>query len=208
MDAAERLIFERGADHTSMDEIAESAELSKGLLYFYFKSKEDLMHSIVHRGLNILGGLFREALDSRDTGIGQARAIGEAYIQFSREYPNYFGLMVWFETERSPDPAPGTYSYDCQEQGKNVLGLLGQSISNGMRDGTIRSDMDPEETAVMMWGMTHGIIQIAGYKQHGHAQRVDPDVLLDATLDFISRGLAPSGDSEKSSTETQLLAES
>lgn len=204
MDAAERLIFAKGADNTSMDEIAEAAELSKGLLYFYFKSKEDLMHSIVHRGLNILGNFFDHALKSHARGIDQARAVGKAYIRFALEFPNYFGLMAWFESERSPNPEPGTYSYDCQETGKSVLGLVGQAVVNGIQDGTIRSDLDPEETAVMLWGMTHGIIQISGYKQHAHAHRVDPDLVIEATLDFISRGLAPTPASEKNVDATQL----
>jgi AcrR family transcriptional regulator len=207
MDAAESLIFARGADNTSMDDIAEEAELSKGLLYFYFKSKEDLMHSIVHRGLNILHGLFLKALSENERGIDQARAVGEAYVRFAHDYPNYFGLMVWFESERTPDPPPGTYSVECEEQGKHVLGLVAQTIVNGIEDGTIRSDLDPKVTAVMMWGMTHGIVQIAGYKQHGHEPRIEPTLLIETTLDFISRGLEPADHAKKSSPETQLLAD-
>jgi AcrR family transcriptional regulator len=197
MDAAEHLIFANGADNTSMDEIADQAELSKGLLYFYFKSKEDLMHSIVHRGLSILAGFFRQALEDHELGIDQARAVGEAYIRFSEEHPKYFGLMSWFETERTPDPAPGTYSHECETEGENVLGLVAQSIVNGIVDGTIRSDLDPKETAIMLWGMTHGIITMAGYKQHGHQPRLDPSLLLNGTLDFISRWLAPAEKREK-----------
>jgi len=206
MDAAEKLFFAKGAENTSMDEIAEAAELSKGLLYFYFKSKEDLIHSIVHRGLSILGGFFQQALHENEEGIMQARAIGEAYIRFSREYPNYFGLMAWFENVRTADPVPGTYSYDCQEKGKNVLGLLVQAVVNGIEDGTIRSDLDPMETAVMLWGMTHGIITVAGYKQHGHDRRMDPDTLMSATMDFISRGLRPVEAQKNILTEPQLSA--
>lgn len=208
MNAAERLIFAKGAPNTSMDDIAEEAELSKGLLYFYFRSKEDLVHSIVHRGLNILHGFFQDALREHERGIDQARAVGEAYINFSREYPNYFGLMLWFENERSPDPEPGSYSYDCQEQGKNVLGLVAQSVVNGIADGTIRADLDPMQTAVMLWGMTHGIITVAEYKQHGHDMPMDPELLMSATLDLITRGLAPSTEATENLTKTQLLAES
>lgn len=197
MDAAERLIFVQGADNTSMDEIAEAAELSKGLLYFYFKSKEDLLHSIVHRGLGILGGLFRDALKANDKGIEQARAVAEAYIRFSEKNADYFALMSWFETQRVSDPVPGTYSYECEEESEHVLSLIAQSIANGIGDGTIRSDLDPNETAIVLWGMTHGVITVAGQKRHDHAPRLEPALLLNATLDFMSRGLAPAVKREK-----------
>lgn len=191
MDAAERLFFAKGPDSTSMDEIADAAELSKGLLYFYFKSKEDLVHSIVHRGLSILGGFFQQALSENQTGIEQARAIGRAYIRFSQEYPNYFGLMASFESMRKGEPEPGTYQYDCQKQGQHVLGLVAEAVVNGIEDGTIRSDLDPEVTAVMLWGLTHGIITISGYKKHGPEPRIEPELLIETTLDFIRRGLSP-----------------
>ena len=39
--AAEEIFFSRGTESATMDEVAERAELSKGTLYLYFKSKED-----------------------------------------------------------------------------------------------------------------------------------------------------------------------
>ena len=40
--AAQAVFFEKGLQNSTMDEIAERAELSKGTLYLYYKSKEDL----------------------------------------------------------------------------------------------------------------------------------------------------------------------
>ncbi|MEO8168159.1 MAG: helix-turn-helix domain-containing protein, partial [bacterium] len=40
--AAQKIFFEKGLPSATMDEIAEAAELSKGTLYLYYKSKEDL----------------------------------------------------------------------------------------------------------------------------------------------------------------------
>lgn len=43
LDAAQHVFFEKGLPTATMDEIAEIAELSKGTLYLYYKSKEDLI---------------------------------------------------------------------------------------------------------------------------------------------------------------------
>jgi TetR/AcrR family transcriptional regulator len=50
IDAAQKVFFEKGLLLTTMDEIAEIAELSKGTLYLYYKSKENLYLAVMMRG--------------------------------------------------------------------------------------------------------------------------------------------------------------
>ena len=45
--AAEKLFFERGYEETSVESIIEAITISKGTFYYYFKSKEDLLESVV-----------------------------------------------------------------------------------------------------------------------------------------------------------------
>ena len=51
IDAAEKVFFSRGLEHATMDNVAVEAELSKGTLYLYFKSKEELYLAILLRSL-------------------------------------------------------------------------------------------------------------------------------------------------------------
>ena len=189
MDAAERVFFAKGADNATMEEVAESAELSKGLLYHYFKNKHDLCHAIVHRGLRILRQFFVRAIHNNELGIAQVRAIGEGYIQFSREYPNYFNLMAWFEAERGENDNPESFEMACEEEGGQVLQLVAQAVQNGINDGSIRADLDPMITAMILWGQTHGLIQVAGYKEAHYHPTVDPEHLFQVYLDFTGRAL-------------------
>ena len=191
MDAAERVFFAKGTDHATMDEVAETAELSKGLLYHYFKNKHDLCHAIVHRGLRVLHQFFERAIHTHERGIEQVRAIGEGYIQFSREYPNYFNLMAWFEAERGENGDPESFELACEKEGGQVIELVAQAVQNGIDDGSIRADLNPMVTAVNLWGQTHGLIQVASYKDAHNRYKVEPDILLQAGLDLIDRGLMP-----------------
>ena len=195
MDAAERVFFAKGADTATMDEVAEIAELSKGLLYHYFKNKHDLCHAIVHRGLRVLKQFFERAIRNNERGIDQVRAIGEGYIQFSREYPNYFTLMAWFEAERSENGHPESFELACEQEGGQVIELVAQAVQNGIDDGSIRADLHPMVTAVNLWGQTHGLIQVSSYKAAQKRYAVEPEVLHKAGLDMISRGLMPASKS-------------
>ena len=47
LEAAFQLFSIKGYHHTSINDIAVKAKLSKGLLYNYFKSKEDLLNKVV-----------------------------------------------------------------------------------------------------------------------------------------------------------------
>jgi AcrR family transcriptional regulator len=58
--AATRLFAERGYDRTSVQDIVEAAGVTKGALYHYFGSKDDLLHEIYGRLLR----LQTERLDS------------------------------------------------------------------------------------------------------------------------------------------------
>ena len=45
--AAEKVIVKKGFRHTTMEEIARQAKLTKGALYFHFKNKEEIFFELV-----------------------------------------------------------------------------------------------------------------------------------------------------------------
>ena len=69
IDAAESIFFSKGIENATMDEIAEEAELSKGTLYLYFKSKEGLLFAIDLRAMKILLTMFKETISQKKSTI-------------------------------------------------------------------------------------------------------------------------------------------
>src|SRR5947208_7449216 len=49
LDAATTVFVRSGFQHARMDDIVEESGLSKGTLYWYFKSKEDIINAILRR---------------------------------------------------------------------------------------------------------------------------------------------------------------
>lgn len=47
IEAAQRLIAEQGVDKTSMRNIAEEAGITTGAIYYYYKSKEELLYDVM-----------------------------------------------------------------------------------------------------------------------------------------------------------------
>ena len=59
MDAALELFVTYGYQGTTISQIAKKASVSKGLLYNYFKSKEELLHEIIRAHLQHGRGVER-----------------------------------------------------------------------------------------------------------------------------------------------------
>ena len=77
IEGAQRVFLNKGFDAASMNEIARVAGVSKGTLYVYFKSKEELFAAIVGERVHEQGHqiftLDRDAdIDSELTRVGQA----------------------------------------------------------------------------------------------------------------------------------------
>ncbi len=64
LDAAVRLFAEKGYHDTKMDEVAERAGLSKGALYLYYRSKEDLFCELIEEKMDRMAPVLRAAVDS------------------------------------------------------------------------------------------------------------------------------------------------
>jgi AcrR family transcriptional regulator len=87
LNAAENVFTRKGFDLARMDDIAEETGLSKGTLYLYFKSKDDLIIAILDR---IFQGMFKQ-LDARK---GVERSATEAINQFTEEAIRDYKKMV------------------------------------------------------------------------------------------------------------------
>lgn len=49
LDTAEKLFYTKGFSKTTINDILQDIGIAKGTFYYYFKSKEEVMHAIIHR---------------------------------------------------------------------------------------------------------------------------------------------------------------
>ena len=192
IDAAERVFFSQGLDSATMDDVAEESELSKGTLYLYFKNKEDLYLAIHLRGNKILKSLFEKAVEGNQTGIEKTRSVGNAYVEFYKKYPDYFNAMIYYESHDINFDDPESVAVKCLIEGKETLEILVEAIVAGIKDGTIRPDIDPLKTSISLWGQTTGIIQIAMLKENIILEKqfsLSANDIIDYTFDLIFHSL-------------------
>jgi AcrR family transcriptional regulator len=97
-EAAVSLFFEKGFDNTSVQEIVERAGMTKGALYHYFPSKDDIWVLISVRAL----GRLIEALESSaDPSLTAVEALSKVFTELiGRSAEMRDELVVYFEQRR------------------------------------------------------------------------------------------------------------
>ena len=69
LDAAESLFADQGFIKTSVDQIADAAEVSVGTVYFYFKNKEALLADLFDESLFLLRSLLGKKFETARTPV-------------------------------------------------------------------------------------------------------------------------------------------
>jgi AcrR family transcriptional regulator len=84
--AAARTVFDQhGLEGVSMDRIAQVAELAKGTVYLYFKSREELMMALIAQEMDDLIVLMQQVAESPTTPQAQLLEMVHVFYRFSQE---------------------------------------------------------------------------------------------------------------------------
>ena len=162
INAAEKVFFTRGISNATMDDVAETAELSKGTLYLYFMNKEDLHYALCLRGLDIMAGELIKAYKKNLTGAENIYEIAKAYLKFTEKFPDYFNVIMSFESSSLDNVDPKYRDYILKAS--SPLMVFTKVVVKGGIDGTIRQDIPAKELAVILWSQVNGVLQFLRYK--------------------------------------------
>jgi len=173
LDAAERVFFSRGVNMATMDDVAAESELSKGTLYLYFKSKQELYLGINQRGFEILGEMFLKAIKHKKTGLEKIKAIGYAYLDFAKKHPDYYRALMYFENSGVDYSGYESVFEQLKTSGFRVLHFVRDIILEGQNDGSISGALDAEKLSFLLWGQTSGVIQIIAKMDKHHNMELD-----------------------------------
>src|SRR5580704_4422734 len=132
LDAAEALYSKKGWDAVTVDQVARSARLSRGLVYVYFHDKEDLLFAIGERAMRLLRDRFQAAVTGPGSGLEHVEAIGRAYVGYAIEFPHYFDFCSRFQAH-AVGIEPSANEAACRIAGDQVIGTVIGAIEAGVR---------------------------------------------------------------------------
>ena len=158
LDTARALLFEKGMNATSINQIAKRSELSVGAIYFYFKDKEELFAALQVEGLELLHQAISQSVAKKLTPEKKIRSIAQAYLRFSEEHKNYFDIINYFLT--SPETIfPPDLKKQIDARGNASIATLTEAFREGIDSGKFKA-VDPRRQAIILWSAFNGMIQL------------------------------------------------
>jgi AcrR family transcriptional regulator len=181
LNAAEGVFTQKGIDDARMDDIAEQTGLSKGTLYLYFKSKEDLVIAILDR---IFEGVF-DQLEARKTDeMGATQAIWRFTEEAIADYRRMLRLMPIAYEFLALAFRNKTVQKALKQYFNHYMNVLIPIIERGVQSGEFRQ-VDPNEVALAAGAIFEGTILLWAYDN----TRVDPDKHIRSGIRLLLEGV-------------------
>jgi AcrR family transcriptional regulator len=187
MASARELFFAKGFAPTTMDEIAQRSELSKGALYLYFPSKEDLYATVLNAGLKILFERIEEVFRLDLPPDQVIRKLGEVRYRYYLDYREYYRIF-FFRQHRDVDVARQLLSHtlvqESLEKGmrnfQRFIGVIQKAIDQGLF-----APVDPRKAAVAFWGAINGVLFFFEEELSKEIIGIDVEELIYYTIDLF-----------------------
>lgn len=150
------VMSEKGYNQTTMDDIAAHLGVSKGALYLYFKSKDDLVLESAKNMQAQLLQLSELQADSSPTRnpLDTWTEILDNFMPFDPKVNSlYFELIAM--AKHNPD----MYKLSAQNL-RDEIDVITREIASQKQKGFIRSDVDPRTIAVALISIFNGLRQM------------------------------------------------
>lgn len=168
-EAALKVIKQKGFHKARMSDIAKEAAISYGLVYHYFKNKEDLFDAILNRWWD---GLFQLMTGLSEGGYDVRKKLRRIIDHFLDTYQTNPELVNIFITEISRSAT--NLTRNRLDRFKEFMSLTEGVIAEGQKKGILRTDLKPRYLTYIYLGALEAFVStmvLADQKIKGDAQK-------------------------------------
>jgi len=178
--AAVGLFSEQGFDATSVQEIVERAEVTKGAMYHYYRSKDDLLYEIYH-------ALISTQLTDLDRILAAGRPLPDAIraIVVDLVETTAARLEETAVFARESHRLAGDRMAALRADRRRYHEAVRDLVVRGQKDGVFAASASAETVTLIVFGIVNQLPQ--WYRPDGEKS---PRQLGDEIADFVLAGLA------------------
>ncbi len=164
LNTATQLFIQKGSEKTSMQDIAQTAGISKGAIYHHFKSKDEIVFAVIRSRQELMEEEMKQWLKATEnlTGREQLQTILKSNLES--------------QTARATDGIVGEYEKDAgfiltmmRDNLRIGAPLVSDIIKKGMADGSLRTQY-PDQAAEVF-------LLLVNFWMHGTIFESDPEKL-------------------------------
>lgn len=134
--SSRKLFSEKGYENTTIEDVAERAEISKATLYNYFPNKESLLIGIAEEELDQIRHLISHDLKEVSSATEKIGRVLEVFILDSIPYIGLSRKITYLNScETSPLYATRM----------DMIAIFNELVIEGQKQGELRSDLDVDD---------------------------------------------------------------
>ena len=197
LEAAEKMFLSKGYEETTMDEIANEAEFSKGTVYKYFVSKDELYIAIGSKAYDLIIKYTTEFTEKEEPGMKQLMAIGYAYYEFTKKYPSYASIFHDIavklpDIDTKPEKKLSEIQNVYISLSNNYRDILFKILSDAIKIKTVRADKNPLLIGYVLSTLTTGLVKkLMQSENFLKEHRLKSDEIIDFVFEILGEGLMP-----------------
>jgi len=192
-EAAFEAFAENGYAATRVEEVAKRAGVSKGLLYLYFRTKEELFKAVV-RGF-VAPKVTELSNVVEESGLSAVEFIRGPFLTMLKSLPDspvkVMVRLMFAEGHNHPD----LVAFYWDNVVTPALGMMETLLARGVENGEFRRTSVNEFPQLLASPV---IFSLVWHQVFGARQRLDPDRLIEthieAMLNYIAAPTNPGGD--------------
>jgi len=165
-------IEKRGYRNTTIQDIAKQAEVSKGVIYYHFNSREELLNTIWSALIEELFEYRKIRVEQQKTAKGMLRAYAKAHFEFVKVNFNKFIALFSMGIDLSPaDNQTHPWSRDINKRCFSYLaGILEHGQQSGEFDSFPVAMVAPIiqgalDGLILQWVATPDLVDFIGCRQ-------------------------------------------
>ena len=156
IEAAQSLFEQNGFVETTVDQIAAMAELGKGTIYSYFKSKDEIYIAILEKKLDLLEQKMKEAVVNPKSATDALYALYDAFIEYHRDRKGFIDTLL-AQVEDQILYRLGGVVGGLKSKASVWMEIVGNTIQWGVERGEF-GPVDVERISKTIVGMILGLI--------------------------------------------------
>jgi len=147
MEALRILLEQKEFASITIAEIAQTAGVTEGLIYKYFKDKRDLLHVVLSDYVEFFLSGMEQELHGIEGALNKLRTVIRTHLTMYA-HNRVFSRILLLEVRNHPD----YFVSDAYKTVKRYTGLLMGIIEEGTTDGSIRRDVPVEAIRQVILG--------------------------------------------------------
>jgi AcrR family transcriptional regulator len=154
VEAMRSSVARRGVAGSTFDHVAREARVSRGLLHYYFGTKERLLAEVVRHDCDLrMIALDEQLADARDAD-GVIDALVDSLRRFVKEEPEFITVVFeLFTLSRRNDEIAAEFAELLRRTREHVAGLLARK----QEEGALHLRAEPRAVADVLFSLADGL---------------------------------------------------